>query len=200
QQQQQPPHRHYHHPPLFYPNPLSNDNDEQQQQQPPRRRYQHPSLSYPNPLSNDDDEQQQQPPHRYHHPPLSPTLIHHQNNNNVTATLPLLPPPPTPLSYLIRHQTTMTATNCSSKTAKASKQGKGLKKSSIQCVQEDMAADQAGPPTKQSRTVRALDKSGISVAPPERTRGQPEVKSAGPSGPVHVFTRLRVNLMMRMII
>ncbi|KIM74867.1 hypothetical protein PILCRDRAFT_14040 [Piloderma croceum F 1598] len=59
----------------------------------------------------------------------------------------------------------------SSKTAKASKQAKGTKKSSVQRVQQDMAADQAGPPTQQSRTERALNKSGISVAPPPRELG-----------------------------
>jgi len=42
------------------------------------------------------------------------------------------------------------------------------------------------------RTERALDKSGISVAPPKRTRGQQVVKSSGPSGPVRFSTRLRV--------
>ena len=39
------------------------------------------------------------------------------------------------------------------------------------------------------RTERALDKSGISVAPPKRTRGRRVVKS---EGPVRVSTRLRV--------
>ena len=41
------------------------------------------------------------------------------------------------------------------------------------------------------RTERALDNSGISVAPPKRTRGQ-EVKSAEPSGPIRSSARLRV--------
>ena len=41
------------------------------------------------------------------------------------------------------------------------------------------------------RTERALDNSGISVAPPKRTRGQ-EVKSAEPSGPIRSSAHLRV--------
>jgi hypothetical protein len=41
------------------------------------------------------------------------------------------------------------------------------------------------------RTEKILDNSGISIAPPKRTRAQ-QVKSAGPSGPIRTSTRLRV--------
>ncbi|KIM76961.1 hypothetical protein PILCRDRAFT_12330 [Piloderma croceum F 1598] len=132
------------------------------------------TTTHPLPITDDDNVGES--PH--------PTPI----TNDDAAALPLPPPSRKKTPEL---QSAINATH-SSKTAKATKQATGLKKSSVQHVQQDMAADQAGPPTQQSKTERALDKSGILVALPKRTRGQQVVKSSGPSGPVRFSSCLRV--------
>ncbi|TDL14363.1 hypothetical protein BD410DRAFT_833097 [Rickenella mellea] len=62
---------------------------------------------------------------------------------------------------------------------------KTSKKSSVQRLGEDMAADQAGEPAHMTRTERILENSGIPVAPPERPR---DASSTIPPPPPRVLS------------